>query len=145
MYRILLALLLLGFSSTAHADIARVVENAASTDSLTNIIVQNTQTVYTKSISLVNHDSGSVGVMYKATSNAGINLSIQAERSYTRPTTEAAADSSYVVWNAPFTTADNTWKMATLDTVVMPYLRFKITGGSGNASTTTVQIKVQKQ
>lgn len=144
MIRIFLVLFLL-FSSIAHADVTRVVETAASSDSVTNISVPSTNIIFTKSISLVNHESGSVGVMYKATSSGTINLTVQAERSYSRPTTEGASDVSYVVWNDPFTMTDNQWHMATLDTVVMPYVRFKITGGSGNAAFTTIQLKVQKQ
>lgn len=141
---LMLAILICG-TVQVHADIRKTIESVASTDTLVDINVPNTQTVYTKSYSLINQGVDSIAYMYKATSSGTIGVSIQAERSFDRPTTEATADAKYVVWNTTATTADATWKMATLDTVVMPYYRFKITGTGSNHNSTTVQIKVQKQ
>lgn len=143
LFKILLAFLLFG-SVNSYADISRTIESISSTDTLTDINVPNTATVYTKSYSLVNQDVESIGYMYKATSSGTIGVSIQVERSFQRPTTEAASDATYIVWNSPSTTADSAWHLATLDTVVMPYYRFKITGTGSNHNSTTVKIKVQK-
>lgn len=144
--KLFLVALLVLFSAPSHADIARTIESAASVDTMTNINVPGTTVLYTKSISLVNHAVGAdVGVMYKATSSGTVNLSVQVGRSFQRPTTEGAANASYIEWKAPFTVNDTAWHLATYDTVVMPYMRFKITGGSGNDSTTNIQLKVQKQ
>lgn len=141
--KLLLALLVL-VPSVASADVKRIIEVVASTDNLANINVPNTATVITKSISLQNQEIESVGYMYKATSSGVIGVSIQADRSYDRPATEAVASATYVPWNAAATTTDASWHMATLDTVVMPFLRFRITGTGSNDNTTTVQIKLQK-
>src|SRR6185503_8786209 len=130
--RLFLAGFLICFCSIAHADINRTIENAVSTDTLTSINVPGTTVVYTKSISLTNQDLGDIGVMYKATSNGIINLSIQAQRSYARPSTEAVDNATYIEWKNPSVASDSAWHAATLDTVVMPFMRFKITGGSGN-------------
>lgn len=143
MLKFILALLMV-IPSMVYADITRTIESVSSTDTLTDINVPNTATVYTKSYSLVNQDISSIAYMYKATSNGTIGVSIQVERSFQRPTTEAVADASYVVWHAPATTINATWQLATLDTVVMPYYRFKITGTGSNHNSTTVKIKVQK-
>lgn len=147
LFKILLVLFL--SISSAHADIKRTVENVATVDSLGNIYttigVPTTSTVYTKSVSLVNHSFEQVGVMYKASSSGTITVSLQAERSFDRPATESAASSSYIVWNGATTIADNAWHMVTLDTVVMPYVRFKLVGSGSNDATTTMQIKLEKQ
>lgn len=148
LFKILLAFLLLG-SSFSYADLKRTVESVATVDSLGNIYttigVPTTSTVYTKSISLVNHSFEQVGVMYKASSSGTITVSLQAERSFDRPATESAASSSYIIWNGSTAIADNQWHMVTLDTVVMPYMRFKLVGSGSNDATTTMQIKVEKQ
>ncbi len=146
--KILLAFLLLG-SINGYADINRTVENVVTVDSLarpySTITVASTTTNYSKSVSLVNHSFESVGVMYKATSSGVINLTLQAERSFDRPSTESAANTAYISWNAPATVTDSSWHMVTLDTVVMPYLRFKLTGVGSNDASTSMQIKVEKQ
>lgn len=148
--RILFLLFLMFGSISAHADdIRRTIMNAATVDSLGTIVstiaVPTTATVYTKSISLINHGYESVGVMYKATSAGTIAVTVQSQRSYSPPTTESVYDPAYVDWNTPTSTSDNTWRMATLDTVIMPYLRFKISGTGSNAASTTMQVKVEQQ
>lgn len=147
--KILLAFLLLGSSFSYAEDIRRAVENVATVDSLgniyTTITVPTTSTVFTKSVSLVNHGYESVGVMYKATSSGTITATIEADRSFDRPATESSSSSSYVVWKAPETISDSAWHMITLDTVTMPYVRFKLVGSGSNDASTTLQIKVEKQ
>lgn len=149
LFKILLALILLGMVPAHAEDIRRTVMSVASTDTLNGIYTTmtpaSTSTVYSKSISLVNHGYESVGVMYKATSSGVIALTVQPQRSFDRPTTESANNAAYVPWNAPFTISDNLWHMATLDTVVMPYVRFQITGTGSNDSSTTIQMKLEQQ
>lgn len=146
--RILLAFLLFG-SSLSYADIKRTIETVTTVDTLGQIYntvgVPITTTNYTKSVSLVNHSFESVGVMYKATSSGVISLTLQAERSFDRPSIEGVANVAYVVWNPAATVSDNTWHMITLDTVNMPYLRFRLTGSGSNDASTIMQIKVEKQ
>lgn len=145
MLKIFLAIFILGIVP-AMADVSRTVETVASSDSVTAISVPSTNTIYTRSISMANVDAANpIGIQYKATSSGTIALTIQPEQSFQRPTTEGLIDATYVPWGASFTTSDATWKMATEDTVVVPYARFKITGTSGNDASTTVQIKVGKR
>lgn len=148
-FRILFSILLL-VSADVHADIRRTVENVVTIDSLNTpyatMAIPSTTNIYSKSVSLVNQDiQQSVGVMYKATSSGAVNLSIQTERSYSPPSTEGQSNATYVIWNAPFTTTDTAWHMATLDTVIVPYARFHVTGSGSNDASTTLQIKVEKQ
>lgn len=140
--RILFLLLMMG--GVANADLQRTVENITSTDTLVNINVPSTGTVYTKAYSVRKTEAAeSIAYMYKPTSSGTIGVSIQAERSFAAPSTEAVADATYVAWNSPATTSSAIWQMATLDTVVMPYVRFKITGTGSNHNSTTVQIKLE--
>lgn len=142
--RLFLLVVFVLMSLTSYADVTRVVETVTSTDSLSAIAAPQTFTVYTKSVSLVNHLFDPVGVMYKASSSGTITLTIQAQQSYSKPTTEAVADAGYVSWTAPESISDAAWHAITLDTVTMPYLRFKIVGSGSNHNSTTIQIKVSK-
>lgn len=107
--------------------------------------VPTTGTSITDSISLVNPGVTSIGVMYKATSSGVVSVTLQALRSFQRPSVEGTSDSSYVLWNTSNTITDTAWHMATLDTVVMPYLVFKANGTGSNDDSTTIQIKVAQQ
>lgn len=150
MRKFLLILLLSMWIIPANAfENERTVQNAITHDTLTTystIGVPTTTTAITDSQSLVNTTvAGNVGVMYKATSSGTITLSLQALRSFQRPTTEGSADASYIVWNSSQSISDSAWHMVTLDTIVEPYLTFKVTGSGSNDASTTIQIKVAKQ
>ncbi len=139
-----LLVLFLFLPAIVHADVEMNTIAVSSTDNLTDINVPNTQTVFTKAYSIRNHQWDSVSIMYKATSGGVVGVSIQAERSFHLPTTEAVADTSYVIWNTTATATDkSTWHMATLDTVATPYVRFRITGTGSNDNSTTVKIQLQ--
>lgn len=144
MLKIFLALFFMGVTPVM-ADVMRTVETETSSAGASDIAVASTGTAITKSFSLVNHSIGSVGVMYKATSSGVVSLSIQAQQSYRKPVTEGSDDVNYVVWQSFSTVSDTAWHMATLDSVVMPYGRFKITGTGSNDASTTIQFKVGKQ
>ena len=150
MKHIFLALFMVLTLSYANADTVRDLTPVVTVDSLgstyTTITVPSTTTVYTKSISLKNQSALSpVGVAYKATSSGTISVSIQAEQSHKTPATEGAADVTYQNFEPAVTTSDASWRMNTLDTVIMPYMRFKIVGTGSNDASTTIQIKVSKQ
>lgn len=148
-----LLLLMLAIGGTAYADdtFRLTVGSVATADTVnpqsiyTTIAVPTTSVALSKSISLVNPSANSVGVMYKATSSGTVTLTIQALRSFQKPTAENASDSTYISWNAPVSVSDTGWHMVTLDTVVMPYLRFQITGSGSNDASTTIQMKVAQQ
>ncbi len=146
--RLLLAIILFGSINSYANENERTVENVATHDTLqkySTIGASSTTTVLTDSVSLENTGlATNIGVMYKATSSGVVGVSIQAQRSFQRPTTEGSSDATYVVWNTAFTTTDTAWHLATLDTVVTPYLNFKVTGTGSNDASTTVQIKVEK-
>lgn len=147
--RLLLALFILGFGNCYANENERTEQAAVTTDSLGNsystMSIFSTNNTIPNSFSLKNTGLATgIGVMYKATSTGTVAVSIQALRSFKAPTTEGTQDVTYVVWNAPFTTSDNNWHLATLDTVVEPYLVFKATGTGSNSSSTTLQIEVEK-
>lgn len=150
MKKLLLILLFILCAHTAFAiEDRRTVQNIVTHDSLatyaTIAVPSTSTTVITDSQSLVNTGlATNIGIMYKATSSGVIGLSLQATRSFKAPTTEGSADVTYVLWNAPATTTDSAWHMATLDTVVEPYMRYQIVGTGSNDASTTVQIKIQK-
>ncbi len=147
--RLLLALLLFGSLPAYANENERTEQAAVTTDSLGNsystMSVFSTNSTVPNSFSLKNTGlATSIGVMYKATSTGTVSVSIQALRSFTPPAKEGTLDSRYVIWNAAFTTSDNNWHMATLDTVVEPYLVFQATGTGSNSGGTTLQIEVEK-
>lgn len=139
---------LLSFGNAHAYENERTVQNEVTHDTLqtySTITVPSTTTVMTDSQSLVNTGlATNLGIMYKATSSGTVALSLQALRSFQRPAVEGSTDATYVVWNTNATTADQNWHLVTLDTVVEPYLVYKITGTSGNDASTKIQIKVEK-
>lgn len=145
--KLLLALLMMGSLNCYAYENERTVESVATTDSTKGVFTTMTtvSTFDTMSESLVNTGLGtSLGVMWQATSPGTVSLNVQALRSFRRPTSETLADPSYVSWNAPNTVSDTLWHMATLDTVVEPYLRFRVTATGQNSGSTTLNIKVEK-
>jgi len=136
-------------------DVRKSVEPAVSSDSSTAINVPLTNTIYTKAISMRNNrTSEDVGIMLKATSDGTITLQVDLEQGYAKPATEGSEDSNYITTDtiswAGTTTSGNTsisdtyWKIATVETVVMPYIRFKIIGSGSNDRDTEVEMKVIK-
>lgn len=146
MIRILLIFLMLLPSMAQAYEDQRTVESVATTDSTKALFtnISTSATVDTVSESLVNVSmTGSLGVMWQASSTGTASFTIQALQSFQRPTAETLQDASYVVWNGSNAVSDSAWHMATLDTVVEPYLRFRVFP-TGQGSTATVQIKVEK-
>ena len=140
----LIALVL--FQRESWADVKRIVETVASATSVSSVQVGGTNTTYSKSISLQNVTETPVSIMYKATSDGIVTAKIDLEQSYQRPSTEGASDSNYMVTSTVNSSLVNEeWHIATLSTVEMPFIRFKLTGSGSNDNSTTVQFKVGKQ
>ena len=103
-------------------------------------------TTYTKAISMRNQNTDyPIGVMYRAINPTGsaVRISFQTQGSYKLPTTEGEADDDYVDMIATSDTLIETiWKLATIDTVIMPYMRFRVDSLEGNADNTTFEMKV---
>lgn len=149
--KLFLSFLLFGLTYASADEPRRTVESAVTRDSLGTksavISVPGNTIVTTDSISLISAGiAGNVGVVWQLSSAATKDVFIAAERSFQRPATEDAAETTYLAWNNAVETSDTSWHMITLDTIIQPYLRFKLSGkGSNNDSTTTIQIKVMKQ
>ena len=150
--RLILVLTLVALLSTpvfAYEN-SKVLQTVISADSASTINVPITNTIYTKSISMRhNRTSEDIGVMLKAESTGTITLKVDVEQGYAKPTTEGSADANYVTTDTlslsgSESVSDTYWKIATIDTVVMPYMRFKIIGSGSNAFSTNVQMKVIK-
>ncbi len=140
--RVLLLIALLLTPSMVYADAGNKKVHAVhnSTDTST-ITVNNQEFVWTKSMR-VSELEGSMGVMYKMASAGAMALTL--EQSYDKPATEGVNDSTYIqtsTINAGINTP--VWQMATIDTVSMPFIRFKVKGATGN-STNSIQIKIVK-
>jgi hypothetical protein len=140
---IMVVFLLIG--SHAFSAPYRSVVNAVDTSNTTDIEVASTGTVYTKSIDGKDiQNDGDVGIMYKATSDGVVDLSLSLQESF-KPLKSGAVDTDYVttsVINSSVT--DEVWHLATVDTVILPYLRFIATGQGSNDASTTIEIKVSK-
>jgi hypothetical protein len=140
---VLMAIFLL-IGGQAFAANWKTVEVVASEDTSTFVDAPSTLTRYSKSFS-VKDTLNPVGVMYKATSDGTVTVSLQVEQSYQRPTTELSSDATYVGWEAAESVSDENWHAMTLDTVTMPFARFKLVGSGSNDATTYIQFRVIKQ
>lgn len=113
-----------------------------------SLAVAGNVTVYTKSFPLYNSDY--FATWYRATSSGVVDVGIILETSWTKPTTEGAADNNY-------STPDN---LATIDTLVAAastfhhkslnppfamYGRFKLVGGATNDASTVLTMHVGQQ
>lgn len=122
-----------------------IVETPLSSTSGSLVPVASTATAYTKSMSLVNVER--LAVMYKAESAGTVQLKVDFEQSYHRPTTEAAVDSTYLFTEVvDASLVDEDWHMVTIDTLTpLPFGRFVIVGSGSNHAATTIEFKVGKQ
>lgn len=147
-FKLLIVFLLVSIIPVFAYEDRRTVQEMVTHDTLSTystMSVHSLSTITTDSQSLVNTGlATNIGIMYKATSSGTVALTLQALRSFKTPDTEDAPDATYVVWNVSTTTSDQAWHMATLDTVVEPYMRYQITGTGSNDASTTIQIKVEK-
>lgn len=119
-------------------------ENSAG---LVAIPVASTATVYTKAIKLSYGQY--FGVWVLAASSGTVNLKIQIEQSAVAPAAEGSSDANYVIGDGVAdiysALADTTAHVKTISPVPMKYARLKITGGTGNDASTTVQCKLFSQ
>jgi hypothetical protein len=133
-----LVLMILGCATLSFASLR--VETAAD-----SVSASLTTPAYTTSFPIMSSGSSSyIGAMYKSDVATGDTV-IYFQQSFQRPTTENAADDTYVNTEGPWTVNDGAWHQATIDSVVMPYGRFLIKGSSSNPRTTTIDIKVSKE
>jgi len=114
-----------------------------------NIAVAGEVAVYTKAINVA--IGGFFTASYKAASAlGGINIKIEVQQSFKLPTVEGAADD---YWSEPVNmqdvvaslTTESTVYHASIAPVPLPYLRFKITGLTGNSADCIVNLWLTKQ
>jgi hypothetical protein len=163
-------LTILLFSSISFADggpVTRVITASITADSIAGnsytpvgtLLVSSTDTVYSKAINISNSNTVAPVIMYRAytqrsTTTGGaaalINVRLNAEMSYDAPSTrtEYSADTAYITpKNGMLDQAitDSNWRMATLDSVYMPYIRFRAVGYGNNSTSTRFIIKLGTQ
>jgi len=110
-----------------------------------SIAVAGETTVYTKAVLIA--WSEYFGLAYRAVASAGSpNITIQIEESWILPGIEGATDTNWVI---PVGMSDvvtaltaETWQIKTISPVPKEYLRFKITGNSGNNADTIVTMNL---
>ena len=114
----------------------------SATDDSIVFATHSTNVVYTKSMKVSGIEN--ISVMYKAESYSDtVDLRLDAMQSYAPPTTEGTVDVKFRGTHALDTSiTDERWYIATMDTVSMPYLLFKITGQGSNAADVMFQMKV---
>ena len=120
-----------------------------NTDGTPLIAVAGVTTVYSRSFKI---GHGSVfGVGFKAASSGVINLKIELEQSWdgSVPTTEGSSDTDFVVGEGVTdihsALTDTTARLKLLSPVPGTYARLKITGGTGNDASTTLDVYVFQQ
>jgi len=112
----------------------------------TDINVDATSTVYTKSVDITNAEY--FGVFYKGNSDSGsIELTITYEQSWTEPETEGSDDDNFVEpENTPDIVTDlsteDTWYGKAINPIPAKYLRFKIVGSGTNNADTIANLKL---
>lgn len=136
--KLYLTLIVILFSGIAFADFK--VETIADSTA----VPSTSTTVYTNSFPIKSNTDSYIGVAYKSDVATG-TTSIWFQQSFQRPTTENSSDATYLDTEGPWTLSDGNWHQATIDSVVMPYGRFKMKGSGTNPATTTIDIKVSKE
>lgn len=125
------------------------VDDITTSAGSTSIAIAGATTVYTHSFKMMAYGEF-FSIAYRAVSSASTpDVTIQLEQSWAVPTTEGSSDTSYVIPSGMSDIITNLttelWNMKTLSPIPMPYGRFKITGNSGNAADTVVNIKIGSQ
>jgi hypothetical protein len=122
-----------------------IVEQNISSLGASDMPVSSTDTLYTKSFSKQKVEN--MALMYKATSNGAVDVSIYLLQSFTKPTTEGTLDSRYATTDTIIANlSDEIWHIATFDTLTpLPFGVYQITGNGSNDASTTVEIQTCKQ
>jgi len=122
------------------------VRDILTAANLTTITIGAGATVYTKSFSL--KFGAYFALAYKAASAGAVDLTIQLEQSYQKPTTEGVADSTYVIPESladiHTNLADENWHNNSISPAAMPYGRLKIVSAAGVENTLQAKLSVQE-
>ena len=119
----------------------------SATDDTVQFLVGGTTTICTKSLKVVDiKNDEDTGIMYKAIGSGTIDITLAMQQSYRPAAVEGTCeDAEYLDTNTiEASISDANWSLATLDTVILPYIRFKVTGNGSNAAGTLFEIKVSK-
>ena len=120
------------------------IQSILSSLNLTTITIPAGETIYSQSFSL--KEGAYFALAYKAAGSA-IDLTIDLQQSYRKPTTEGSDDAAYVIPESASAVhsnlADTDWHSESLSPVAMPYARLMIASAAGVAN--TLQAKLSKQ
>ena len=122
-----------------------IIEQNTDSTGVSDMAVSSTDTLYTRSFS--KKKASDMTVMYKATSDGTVDVSIYLLQSFTKPTTEGTLDSRYATTDTLVANlSDESWHIATFDTITsLPFGVYQITGNGSNDASTTVEIETCKQ
>ena len=128
--------------SPLYASTFRVVRS--TTDDSVLFGVGTSATLYTDILNMNRaYADDSIGVFYRASRGSTIDIDLKAEGSFKPPATDGATDVAYLILEDLDLALDDTdWHMATIDTVIPPYIRFSVTGSGSNSDGTVFEIKV---
>lgn len=140
------AILLLVCSIASAAPFRSSVNAKSATDDSVQFVVGSTNTLYTKSLRAVDiRNDEETGIMYRAIGSGTINIYLSMEQSFGPPSTEGASSTDYIPTHTIDSSITSTgWNLTTVDTVLLPYIRFRAIGKGSNAAGTLLEIKVSK-
>ena len=141
------AVFLLIASMAFAAPFRSTVNVKSATDDTVQFLVGSTTTICTKSLKVTDiKNDEETGILYKAISTGTIDVTLEMQQSYRAAEVEGTCvDAEYLTTDLIETSiADGLWSLATIDTVILPYIRFRITGNGSNDQGTLFEIKVSK-
>ena len=124
--------------------IGPMAHQMTNSDGSPTIAIAGEVTVYTKSFKISWAEF--FGLAYQAASTGSPNLKIELEQGYAEPGTEGSSDDDWVtptgVSAIESALTAKTRKMKNLSPIPMPYIRFKITGLTGNPADVTLDLRL---
>ena len=122
------------------------IQDILTSLNLTTITIGAGLTVYTQSFSL--KEGAYFALAYKAGSGGAVDLTIDLQQSYRKPTTEGVDDAAYVIPESASAIhtnlADTDEHSEALAPVAMPYARLIIVSGAGVSNTLRARLSKQE-
>ena len=138
--RALIVILILLVAVTAHSAPQKSVYTMRSaTDDTMTFSAPSTDAVYTKAVKVTDIDNDeSVGILADVDGGT-VDLRVTVEGSF-------GPSEEFIETHEAFAnlTDKTKWKLATIDTVVLPYMRIKLQGQGSNGVGTVIQLKIIK-
>ena len=122
------------------------IQSILSSLNLTTITIPAGETIYSQSFSL--KEGAYFALAYKAGSGGAVDLTIDLQQSYRKPTTEGSDDAAYVIPESASAIhsnlADTDEHSEALSPVAMPYARLQIVSAAGVANTLVARLSKQE-